>query len=559
MDIRYVDVIITEEDNFINLSSEDAGKEIGTTFDDNATVLRFTRPASCVNDDLSVAYGTTQVLIGKGNEFPVPQAATTINPLPVRVVFSNGEGVEEVSNTIMFRFRKNEAGGRPSTLPTGAASTTYVKGELGKKLSPENIKAGNNILLSVSGDDVTISASGGSGGGEPGTAATVAIGTVTTGEPGSLAQVTNVGTENAAVFNFVVPKGADGVSGGGSVIQSANLFNKDDPAIITGAYANSTGGQVVDARYYISHKIAVTPGEKYTVRYAEYQGGVYYKSDDTAISRYGTPSGTPNISPFTFTAPANAAYVRMNGLIAKIGEDMLVAGDTYPIEYSPFGTLTTSGEPSNPLTGKTVLWDGDSICYGAGFSGGYAGIISTSGGMLSTNYARSGATVAGGTTLTEGGNRHWISQSVGAMSAQADYIIFQGGINDYWLKVPLGAVTSGYADAFDDTTFAGAMENMFKLARTKWPSGKIGFIVTFKISGTTDIINGTKAEKYWDIARKACKKWSIPCFDLYEAGNLNFEISAIKNAYSMDQDGCHPNEGGYKIIAGAIAEWMKSL
>lgn len=49
--------------------------------------------------------------------------------------------------------------------------------------------------------------SGGTGGtGTPGRAATIEVGTVVSG---NTASVTNVGTSNAAVFNFVLPKGAD--------------------------------------------------------------------------------------------------------------------------------------------------------------------------------------------------------------------------------------------------------------------------------------------------------------------------------------------------------------
>ena len=56
---------------------------------------------------------------------------------------------------------------------------------------------------------------GGTGGtGTPGLAATIAVGTVVSGDTAS---VTNVGTSNAAVFNFVLPKGADADT---SVIQS---------------------------------------------------------------------------------------------------------------------------------------------------------------------------------------------------------------------------------------------------------------------------------------------------------------------------------------------------
>ena len=49
--------------------------------------------------------------------------------------------------------------------------------------------------------------------GEPGTAATIAIGTVTTGDPGTEASVTNSGTANAAIFNFVIPRGEQGEQG----------------------------------------------------------------------------------------------------------------------------------------------------------------------------------------------------------------------------------------------------------------------------------------------------------------------------------------------------------
>ena len=46
--------------------------------------------------------------------------------------------------------------------------------------------------------------------GEDGDAATVTVGTVTTGAAGSNATVTNSGTPQAAVFNFSIPRGADG-------------------------------------------------------------------------------------------------------------------------------------------------------------------------------------------------------------------------------------------------------------------------------------------------------------------------------------------------------------
>ena len=71
-----------------------------------------------------------------------------------------------------------------------------------------------NHSLTVTGN-LTAPATDGEGGssGEAGTAATIEVGTVTTGEAGSSATVTNVGTTSAAIFDFVIPRGDKGEKG----------------------------------------------------------------------------------------------------------------------------------------------------------------------------------------------------------------------------------------------------------------------------------------------------------------------------------------------------------
>jgi hypothetical protein len=46
-----------------------------------------------------------------------------------------------------------------------------------------------------------------------GEAATIEVGTVSTGAAGSSASVVNAGTENDAIFNFVIPRGDQGIQG----------------------------------------------------------------------------------------------------------------------------------------------------------------------------------------------------------------------------------------------------------------------------------------------------------------------------------------------------------
>lgn len=64
--------------------------------------------------------------------------------------------------------------------------------------------------------------------GTPGKAATIQIGSVTTLAAGSQATVTNVGTENEAIFNFGIPKGEPGSGGGtgGGTTDYVDLSNK---------------------------------------------------------------------------------------------------------------------------------------------------------------------------------------------------------------------------------------------------------------------------------------------------------------------------------------------
>ena len=71
-----------------------------------------------------------------------------------------------------------------------------------------------NHSLTVTGN-LTAPATDGEGGssGEAGTAATIEVGTVTTGEAGSSASVTNSGTTSAAIFDFVIPRGDKGEKG----------------------------------------------------------------------------------------------------------------------------------------------------------------------------------------------------------------------------------------------------------------------------------------------------------------------------------------------------------
>ena len=69
--------------------------------------------------------------------------------------------------------------------------------------------------------------------GPTGAAATITIGSVTTGDPGTEASVTNSGTSEDAVFDFVIPRGEPG--GGGAPEVLATVDTTPQPTSANGA------------------------------------------------------------------------------------------------------------------------------------------------------------------------------------------------------------------------------------------------------------------------------------------------------------------------------------
>jgi hypothetical protein len=95
--------------------------------------------------------------------------------------------------------------------------------------------------------------------GPAGAAGTIAIGTVTTGQPGTAASVVNIGTNNAAILNITIPAGEAGTDGatpsgldistGGLVIDNGLVQQLPSwwPPIHTFAPVSSTNNGVVIA------------------------------------------------------------------------------------------------------------------------------------------------------------------------------------------------------------------------------------------------------------------------------------------------------------------------
>ena len=369
-----------------------------------------------------------------------------------------------------------------------------------------------------------------------------------------------------------------------------NKFNKNDAENADGKYLGGTGYFNTASGYSTTHKIECKLGDiirRNTATNENYNGNVL-GANGQFLENIGVQTFDGSYWEYEVTNP-DASYVRLNIHWYSMTENglMITVNDEIPTEYEPFAYILDEtylfnesqkayieDKTGNKLYGKTALFNGDSICFGAGWRPlksdgsrdwtaptGYAKIIGDENNMTVVNYGAGGATVARGTIYSDTQeDRHWIGVDVPNMQSEADYIIFQGGINDYWNSVPLGSVTADFSSTLDTTTFCGALENLLKESQLKWKGKKLGFIISHKITTTYDLANKNKSELYWNKAREICEKWSIPYLDLFNESGLNYGIDTIRTTYSSVGDGCHPTEAGYReFLAPKIEAWMKTL
>ena len=135
-------------------------------------------------------------------------------------VFDVMDGVDGTSVTVTSA---SITGGHRLTIVSASGTTTVdvmdgtdgsdgADGDSIVVKSVDAVEGGVNLTVTdKNGDHVIFLMNGPQG--LTGPAATIQVGSTTTGAPGSNASVTNVGTSSNAVFNFAIPAGADGQDG----------------------------------------------------------------------------------------------------------------------------------------------------------------------------------------------------------------------------------------------------------------------------------------------------------------------------------------------------------
>lgn len=197
-----------------------------------------------------------------------------------------------------------------------------------------------------------------------GPAATIAVGTTTTGAAGSSATVTNSGTSSAAIFDFTVPVGATGPTGpSGTISVTAPIVNSgtstaaalslDSTAVIT------TSAQTLSNKTLSSPLFSGAARENIYLTGTGFAGFTFYATTNGAVqfsSASATANGTLNItsasgqtldSIMSTGQSITVTYLINNGGTAYYPTAIQVDGAAPAAIKYPFGTAFSSGNTNS--------------------------------------------------------------------------------------------------------------------------------------------------------------------------------------------------------------------
>ena len=338
--------------------------------------------------------------------------------------------------------------------------------------------------------------------------------------------------------------------------QSINLFNPNDPDILTGGYLDkSTGDFVSISGLFETGYIECEDNDTFTF----YNGSGYFSSigsrqfciyNDQKQYIAGDAQNFPTIT----ISNQDAKYFR---IAVKDSENdnhiMIVKNDTSIHEYVPYGNTTTPGLADDvealeqPCKGKKVVLLGDSIvtCNGNSSMKGWQYYLGQLGFSTITNKAHSGACMA------YHSERQYedVATTVDSVDFSTyDLVIIHAGVNDYHATSasPIGSlVNSVTATDFTKTDFIGAIQYIITKILTSKPGIKIALFTPLKENNFTNTNSQSKVLKdYADAIKTVADYYSIPVLDYYSMSGLN-----RMNFSTYLSDGTHPNEAGYKFIS----------
>lgn len=216
------------------------------------------------------------------------------------------------------------------------------------------------------------------------------------------------------------------------------------------------------------------------------------------------------------------------------------------------------------LKGTKINFLGDSITEGAGTSAPentFCMLIEREYEAICQNYGIGGTRIARQHTPSR--EARWdkdFCSRVVEMDADADIVVVFGGTNDFGHgDAPLGTMSDRASD-----TFYGALHTFYTSLIEKFPESPIVVVTPLhrhdednpRGEGNKPYDVGT-LKTYVEIIREVAEYYSLPVLDLYKESGLQPKVPIINKKYFAD--GLHPNDGGHKILARKIANFLQML
>lgn len=297
------------------------------------------------------------------------------------------------------------------------------------------------------------------------------------------------------------------------------------------------------ASYWVSELKQISPNTFYQIKGQSHYGyGLYAFYDEN--QNFITGEWSNMVESYTtinkrVLSPANAKYVRTayidpttsikSSMLTQIVLTEHILADSFlPYVGKKWAAM---GDSLTEVNSRTTLHYHDYVAQ-------VTGITVVNLGISGTGYAKSNP----------------FYDRINTIPADTDVLTVFGSFNDLSSGLPLGEISDT-----GTTTICGCINQFLTNLWATYPTINIGIVTPTPWNSATPW--GSSAVNYCQAIVDICKKYSIPCLDLFHCSNLRpWDETFRQLAYSHDDgNGVHPDELGHKLIAPRFEEFIKSL
>ena len=199
------------------------------------------------------------------------------------------------------------------------------------------------------------------------------------------------------------------------------------------------------------------------------------------------------------------------------------------------------------ISGLHGLYLGDSLAEAHNYKGWH--------GEMAEHYGVTGYNVAtGGRALNNNGIFRELSEVPKGMDF--DFVLIDGGANDYWSHITVGEVTPVGTTSFDESTPIGGLEKLFYTMSTTYPDAELFFILLYVPNWNT-FYKEPYVNEFAPRVRQACEKWGVHLLDLIDNEPFHAEFDVSTGVHTFD--GLHANKEGFDVITPYVVSMMEDV